>query len=112
MTPYDVLEKINFKNQPKLFTRLFQHNNSHDNEPQLEFVRAWVHPELIEVIHEKKWNVYASKKYNLFWYKDDVKDVLSGVASLSHNKDSDQQSTQVEIEHYGLQDYERKEVSE
>lgn len=109
-TLYNALDVIEY--YPHLYKRIYEHTPASIPEFELEFARAWADESLIEVIPEKKWNVYASKKYNLFWYKDDVKDVLSGVANLSHNKDSDQQFTQAEIEHYGLQDYERKEVSE
>lgn len=72
-TLYYALYYMNADWSPTAYNRLYNNNTDSDNnKAQLEFARAWEHPELIEVVHEDVKTVKVAGLY-LWKYKNEYK---------------------------------------
>lgn len=72
---------------------------------EFDFIRAWVDPELIEVVEEPKYNIEVPETGGLLFYVKNHENC--GVGTKSENHLSDQQFTEKEIIQRGLSKYKR-----
>ncbi|WP_155286070.1 DUF1642 domain-containing protein [Lacticaseibacillus zhaodongensis] len=109
----DMLEQAKCDDDPaELIVGFVNSRDNYDDDSKAEdrLMRAYVNG--YTVAKEKKYNVKVPYAYDSYFYKvdDDRCDAASSLgAGLSHNRS---RFTESEIEHYGLQDCEKEEVTD
>lgn len=95
---------------PALKGKLFDFRKT--KKTQKAIVLAYLHPELIEVIPEKKWEVKVPCAPDHYYFKDTDNELI--VSYASDGTESRKQFTSKELKHYGLDNdlFEKVEVSE
>lgn len=118
ITPVEFLEEIESScgdEYPCLFNKMFCGKTEKDNsKAQIEFIRAFADPSIIEIIPEKKWNVKVPVANGpTFYYKTgDGVDVCKPSPSMQNLETT--RFTAEEIKYYHLDNdlFEKVEVSE
>ena len=105
-------ERSDYGTIPNLFEAIYANKTL----SELDFIHAWVCPDLIEVLPEKKWNVRVPISNDEEFYKKDSTGKVGTVSFVEEHslKLSDMQFTAEELKHYGLDNdlFEKVEVQE
>jgi hypothetical protein len=105
-TLYDALdyideERADYGTVCNLFDAIYENRTL----TEFDFIRAWVDPELIEIVEEPKYNIEVPETGGLLFYVKNHENC--GVGTKSENNLSDQQFTEKEIIQRGLSKYTR-----